>query len=195
VGRLLGADGVLIYRIEGLGLRDRIVASLHDEGNLIMISSKIVRVEDGEVLFHDVVTVPVQSQTVSLLPSQSENQDAFDRTIYSDDPRSSAHVSLSRYFLLRSHHAHFLKRSMRRGMHSNSRTCNESAAERTSFREYLYGAISKDRQGDRRDLPPTVLVSAPVATSLHVLVQPWFPPSTRPDVTLETVDAVRHLVQ
>jgi hypothetical protein len=59
IGQMLGVDSVLIYRIDGPTLRDRFFArQLHDLPP-VTISSKIIRVESGEVVYHNVVTAPV----------------------------------------------------------------------------------------------------------------------------------------
>lgn len=59
LGRLLGVDSVLLYRIDGPSLHDRLLARYY--GNLppFVVTSKIVRVESAEVVFHNVVTIPV----------------------------------------------------------------------------------------------------------------------------------------
>lgn len=62
VGRLLGADSVLLYQIDGPSLRDRLLARLY--GNLppFLVTSKIIRVESAEVVYHNVVTAPIASR-------------------------------------------------------------------------------------------------------------------------------------
>lgn len=47
---------MLIYRIEGPTLRDRLFARYHSDLPPFMVTSKIVRVESAEVVFHNVVT-------------------------------------------------------------------------------------------------------------------------------------------
>lgn len=62
LGRLLGVDSVLIYRIEGPSLRDRIFARQHSDLPPIIVMSKIIRVESAEIVFHNVVTARVEDQ-------------------------------------------------------------------------------------------------------------------------------------
>jgi len=56
IGQILGVDSVLIYRIEGPTLRDRFFARQHRDLPPVTITSKIIRVESGEVVYHNVVT-------------------------------------------------------------------------------------------------------------------------------------------
>jgi hypothetical protein len=67
LGRLLGADSVLLYHIEGPALRDRILAKLYGELPPFTVISKIIRVESAEVLYHNVVTAPVAGENNSSL--------------------------------------------------------------------------------------------------------------------------------
>lgn len=64
IGHLLGADSLLFYRIESPTLRDQVW--FHVSGSLspVKIYSKVIRVETGEVIFHNVVAVPIQSLPV-----------------------------------------------------------------------------------------------------------------------------------
>jgi hypothetical protein len=59
IGRMLGVDSVLIYRIDGPTLRDRFFARTHRDLPPVIITSKIIRVESGEVVYHNVVTARV----------------------------------------------------------------------------------------------------------------------------------------
>jgi hypothetical protein len=56
IGRMLGVDSVLIYRIDGPTLRDRFWARQHRDLPPVTVTSKIIRVESGEVVYHNVVT-------------------------------------------------------------------------------------------------------------------------------------------
>jgi hypothetical protein len=56
IGQLLGVDSVLIYRIEGPTLRERFFARRHRDLPPMTITSKIIRVESGEIIYHNVVT-------------------------------------------------------------------------------------------------------------------------------------------
>ncbi len=62
VGRVLGVDSVLIYAIKGPSLRDRMFARSHKEIPPYLVTSKIIRVESAEVLFHNVVTASVNDR-------------------------------------------------------------------------------------------------------------------------------------
>src|SRR5262245_34428054 len=59
IGQMLGVDSVLIYRIDGPTLRDRFLARTHRDLPSVIITSKIIRVESGEVVYHNVVTARV----------------------------------------------------------------------------------------------------------------------------------------
>ena len=59
VGRLLGVDSVLFYLIQGPTSRDRVLAKLYGELPPFTVTSKVIRVESAEVVYHNVVTVPV----------------------------------------------------------------------------------------------------------------------------------------
>src|SRR4051794_2556153 len=54
-GRMLGADSVVVFQIDAPGWRDRLLARMHGTMPPVMVSSKVVQVETGEVLFHDMV--------------------------------------------------------------------------------------------------------------------------------------------
>ena len=56
LGRLLGADSVLWFQIDGPNERDRIYARLTGEMPPVLITSKLVSVESGEIMYHNVVS-------------------------------------------------------------------------------------------------------------------------------------------
>ncbi len=56
LGRLLGIDSVVIYGIEMPGLRERALARLYGDLPPIMVSTKLLKIETGEVLYYNVVT-------------------------------------------------------------------------------------------------------------------------------------------
>ena len=56
IGRMLGVDSVLMYRIDGSILRDRFFAYQQRDLPALTVTSKIIRVESGEVVYHNVVT-------------------------------------------------------------------------------------------------------------------------------------------
>ncbi len=59
VGRLMGVDSVLLYRIEEPSVRDRVHAKLYSDLPPFTVTSKIIMVESGEVVYHNVVTAPI----------------------------------------------------------------------------------------------------------------------------------------
>ncbi len=59
VGRLMGVDSVLLYRIEEPSVRDRVHARLYSDLPPFTVTSKIIMVESGEVVYHNVVTAPI----------------------------------------------------------------------------------------------------------------------------------------
>ena len=59
LGRMLGVDSVLIYRIDGPTLRNRLWARRHRDLPPVTVTSKIIRVESAEVVYHNVVTTRV----------------------------------------------------------------------------------------------------------------------------------------
>lgn len=59
VGHLLGADSLLFYRIERPTLRDHIWATFSGQLPPVRVFSKVVRIESGEVLYHQVITIPI----------------------------------------------------------------------------------------------------------------------------------------
>jgi hypothetical protein len=56
VGKLLGADSMVLFRIEVPSWRDRMLARFYGRMPPVVVSSKIISVENGEVLYHDLVT-------------------------------------------------------------------------------------------------------------------------------------------
>lgn len=60
VGRMLGVDGVVLYRIDGPNLRDRVFAKYSGDLPPFLFTSKVILVESAEVVFHNVVVTPVE---------------------------------------------------------------------------------------------------------------------------------------
>ncbi len=60
LGRLLGADSVLLYHVEIPTLRDQVFARFQTDMPPVMVASKVIMVESAEVVFHNVVTTPVE---------------------------------------------------------------------------------------------------------------------------------------
>jgi hypothetical protein len=84
VGKLLGVDSVLLYRVEGPTVRDQALAVFRGEVPPLLVMSKIIIVESAEVVFHNVVTSPVQYSghaDGTLLKTQSYLQAAMERGI------------------------------------------------------------------------------------------------------------------
>ena len=60
VGKWLGADSMVVFRIEGPTWRERMLARMYGKMPPFVVSSKIISLESGELLYHDIVTaVPV----------------------------------------------------------------------------------------------------------------------------------------
>jgi curli biogenesis system outer membrane secretion channel CsgG len=57
VGKWLGADSLVIFRIDRPRWRDRLLARFYEQMAPVVVSSKIISVETGEVLYHDVVQI------------------------------------------------------------------------------------------------------------------------------------------
>jgi len=55
IGKLIGADSIVLFRIDGPGWRERLLARMHGAMPPIVVSSTIVHVESGEILYHDVI--------------------------------------------------------------------------------------------------------------------------------------------
>src|SRR5262245_49661267 len=65
VGKWIGADSMVVFRIEGPTWRERLLARMYGKMPPFVVSSKIISLENGEVLYHDVVTatpVPVSGE-------------------------------------------------------------------------------------------------------------------------------------
>jgi hypothetical protein len=56
VGRWLGVDSMVLFRSEGPSWRERLLARFYGKMPPFVVSSKIISVESGEVLYHDIVT-------------------------------------------------------------------------------------------------------------------------------------------
>lgn len=59
IGRLLGVDSVLIYRIDGPSNRDRMWARTHRDLPPVTVTSKVIKVESAEVLYHRIVVARI----------------------------------------------------------------------------------------------------------------------------------------
>ena len=55
IGKLLGADSILCFRVDMPSWRDRMLSRFHGRMPPLVVSSKIISVESGEVLYHDTV--------------------------------------------------------------------------------------------------------------------------------------------
>ncbi|HXX74779.1 MAG TPA: hypothetical protein VEI50_06595 [Nitrospiraceae bacterium] len=56
IGRWLGADSMVLFRINVPSWRERMLARFYQKMPPLVVSSKIISVETGEVLYHDIVT-------------------------------------------------------------------------------------------------------------------------------------------
>jgi hypothetical protein len=56
LGRWIGADSMVVFRIDGPTWRERLLARMYGKMPPFIVSSKIISLESGEVLYHDVVT-------------------------------------------------------------------------------------------------------------------------------------------
>lgn len=82
LGRLLGVDSVVLYRVEGPSARDRALASVMGELPPVVVVTKIIKVEDGEVVFLNAVTVPIKTAHGELFFStDAPIQTALDRGV------------------------------------------------------------------------------------------------------------------
>ncbi len=87
IGGLLGVDSVLLYTIEGPTARERLFASRPSQLRPITVTTKIVRVETAEVVYHNVVTARMDADArwewalVESMDMQQLGRDALDRGI------------------------------------------------------------------------------------------------------------------
>jgi hypothetical protein len=56
VGKWLGADSMVLFRIDAPTWRERLLARFYGKMPPFVVSSKIISLESGEVLYHDIVT-------------------------------------------------------------------------------------------------------------------------------------------
>lgn len=56
VGQWIGADSMVVFRIDGPSWRERLLARMYGKMPPFVVSSKIISLESGEVLYHDVVS-------------------------------------------------------------------------------------------------------------------------------------------
>jgi hypothetical protein len=63
MGRILGVDTVLIYRIDGPSNRDRMWARSYRDLPPVTVTSKMIRVESAEVLYHGVVVARIEDSS------------------------------------------------------------------------------------------------------------------------------------
>ena len=79
VGKWLGADSMVLFRIDVPTWRERLLARFYGKMPPCVVSSKIISVESGEVLYHDIVSaMPVpQSGEWSDYASDYELQPAL----------------------------------------------------------------------------------------------------------------------
>ena len=63
IGKGLGADSLVLFRIEGPTMRERMLARFYGTMPPFVVSSKIVSVASGEVLYHNSVTAMAVPQS------------------------------------------------------------------------------------------------------------------------------------
>lgn len=63
LGRVWGVDTVLIYRINGPSMRDRMWARSHRDLPPVTVTSKMIRVESAEVLYLNIVEIEIEEST------------------------------------------------------------------------------------------------------------------------------------
>lgn len=83
LGRILGADAILLYNIDGPTVREKAVARLEGQSPPFVVTSKIIRVENGEILYLNVVTAPVEQwdTDISFFSIAPHLQKALDRGV------------------------------------------------------------------------------------------------------------------
>ena len=57
IGKWVGADSVVMFQIDQPRWRDRLLARFSEQMSPVVVSSKIISVETGEVLYHDIVRI------------------------------------------------------------------------------------------------------------------------------------------
>jgi hypothetical protein len=57
IGKWLGADSMVIFQIDGPTWRERLLARFHEQMPPVVVSTKIISVETGEVFYHDIVSI------------------------------------------------------------------------------------------------------------------------------------------
>lgn len=83
IGQWLGADSLVLFQIDQPRWRDRVWARFSDQMAPVVVSSKIISVETGEVLYHDLVRI---------LPAS--RQGAWDRYESDAELQSTVRASL-----------------------------------------------------------------------------------------------------
>ena len=60
IGRILGIDGIVLYRVSCPSLRDLFMSKFTGAPAPVFVTSKVILVESGEVVYHNVVTTHVE---------------------------------------------------------------------------------------------------------------------------------------
>ena len=87
LGRVLGVDTVLIYRINGPSMRDRMWARSYRDLPPVTVTSKMIRVESAEVVYHHIVEAEIEGPTswggsfLDRIEYQRLSREAIDRGI------------------------------------------------------------------------------------------------------------------
>jgi hypothetical protein len=59
-GRLLGVHAVLLFRVDAPTWREKLLTRFSGDLPPVVVRSKVIHVESGEVLFYNMVTVPIE---------------------------------------------------------------------------------------------------------------------------------------
>jgi len=59
----VGVDTVLIYRINGVSIRDQMWARFYRDLPPVTVTSKMIRVESAEVLYHTIMETEIEELT------------------------------------------------------------------------------------------------------------------------------------
>src|SRR5262245_15915194 len=79
IGQMLGADSVLLYQIEGPTLGERSMATRPSQLRPIVVTTKIIRVESAEVVYHDVVIAGFNDRNADRTDYPGFSRDALER--------------------------------------------------------------------------------------------------------------------
>lgn len=95
IGKWLGADSLVLFQIQRPSWRDRVWARMDEQMAPVVVTSKIISVETGEVLYHDIVRVlPVSPRgTWDGYGSDAELQPVLRASLDQAVSRATAHLA------------------------------------------------------------------------------------------------------